>query len=177
MNATATQPVNTNPVVYKVLPFTTEEGECGGHEIRALRPAWTKGEHAVSVVFETYDREVEMAIEVVVHVSRWTKYVHRQRNGARVVAVIMSDGRRLPAAALYANYPTHERREAAPIFARGNISIVTLCSRETLVDIVGVREYLFSRKPIECPWERDNRKFREHLISMGCDPDRPLTFG
>ena len=141
---------------HKVLPFEAPQGHVPGHEIRSFHPV-------KQVVFKVFDRTANLPIEHVVHWTRWTQYDKcHWPNGAQVIAVILEDGSRLPAEMMYASH-TEKSYEAAPIVCRDGFYIRGLCSHETYLEVVGVRDYLRSGTPLIDPWERDNRAFEARM--------------
>ena len=155
---------------YKVLPSDTKEGKMQGHEITAHKPDWMSG-WVSHVVFERFDAETQMPVEVVIHWTRWTQYVHRASTGGHgVVAVILDNGQRIHAKSWFANYGSDIAYNAAPIHARGNFKITTLDGGWKLLEVEGVESYLYSKrdeearaKYLSCPWERDNAEFRKRF--------------
>lgn len=149
--------MTTDYTDYKVLPFTGAQGHVPGHEIRSFG---RYGSAATYVVFSRFDPIAEMPIEVVVHWTRWTQYTKKHwPNSGSVCAVIMQDGSRHSAEAMYTRHSTASY-EAAPIVARDCFQIRHLCAEDVFLEVVGVSEYMRNGTPIVDPWERDNAEYR-----------------
>jgi hypothetical protein len=150
----------------KILPFNTEQGHVPGHEIALHQPVQ-------SVVFWTFDREADMGIEILIHWTELTKYLKKKwPRGGEVRAVILEDGTRIHASGVHACHNGSDAYRAAPILCRDMFRVVGLISRSTLVEVVGVHAWLHSKRDdaataehLPCPWERDNRAYRESLAS------------
>ncbi len=158
---------------FKVLPFTGAAGEVAGHEIRQYLPSFLDSPIRC-VVFELWHDAAQMMLETLVPWQQWTMFMRRTwPNGGTITAVILQNGHRIHAEGRYA-WHSEGTYNAAPIIARDCISVVVSggsWSGIPLLEIVGVMDYLRKGTPLSCPWERDNRKYREELIARGCNPD------
>lgn len=151
----------------KVLPFTCKRGEVQGHALNvAIRDAaWVS-----HVVLWTFDAEAGCGVEVLVPVHDWTRHMYRKwPNCGEVRAVLMKDGKRLHAKAIYAHMYGETQFKAAPILCTGVIAIHALMSGETLVEVVGAMQWAYGqRRPEDAsllldPWKRDNDLFNERM--------------
>lgn len=147
----------------EVLPFNGAQGHVAGHEIRSCRHEWMPSPIR-SVVFDARDAQADMAVEVHIHWTRWTEWEKRRwPHCGMVVAVVCEDGRRIQAEGLYVGGHSAGSYEAAPIICRDRFAILTLGGGYTLLEVVGVREWVYSKrdakataKHIVDPWARDN---------------------
>lgn len=152
---------------YKVLPFETKEGHVPGFEIRSYFQESYQKSPIKSVVFETFDTNLQLSIEIVVHWTRWVTYTKRAwPSGGRVVAVILDNDTRWHAEALYARHYDNDAYLAAPIVCRDAFKIVTLGKGATLLEVVGVSEYLRNRTPLVDPWKRDNDAYHAQVAAQ-----------
>lgn len=151
----------TTERVYKVLPFTTAQGEVPGHEIRAFLPI-------DRVEFERWDAVAQMTIAVVIPWQRWTEYMKRSwPNGGSACAVYLDDGTRLHVKAWSVSHYDNAAYLRAPMICRDEFMLTTY-SKDPVLEVVGVREWIYSKRDAEAtarylidPWERDNRAFHE----------------
>lgn len=145
----------------KVLPFKDANGaDVPGHAIISHYPDIER------VVFEHFDSEARMTVEVVVHWSQWTQFAKKAPSRAHTIkAVILRDGRRINATTYSVTHHDAPAYYRAPILARGTFKISGLCSRDTLLEIAGVGAWAHSqRRPEDAdlildPWARDNAEF------------------
>lgn len=156
----------------KVLPFQGYAGRVPGHAILRHDHPWL-GRHAgdldtvESVAFWHFDREADMAVETLVHWTRWTQYAKRVRDRAHTIkAVILRSGRRVHATTYSVRHHDEAGYLSAPILARDTYRITTLIDRETLLEVAGVGAWANSqRRPDDAalildPWERDNAEWK-----------------
>lgn len=166
---------------YKCLPFDTKHGHVGGYEIRVLQADWMKNEFGVvdpisTVVFECFDRDSEMSVKIEVHWTRVFEFLKKRWPFCGSLCGVRLASGRLIYATSYSSAgwrdsestPAGWRYETAPLICRDTYKVTTLQSRQALIEVVGVEEWLRSdrseaatAKYLACPWERDNRKFRE----------------
>lgn len=149
---------------YKVLPFETPQGAVPAHEVITYRPDWMKSP-IHSIVFETFSKQAEMPLEVLVHWTRFTPYTKKMWPGGGVIkAIICEDGQRIHVSPRSACHRSEESYLAAPIICRDTFWLLTL-GGETLFEIKGVGSWLGSdrseaatAKYLPCPYTRDNQK-------------------
>ena len=160
----------TNTRTYKVLPSKGAQGDVPGHEIIAHDYEWL-GSPIKQVVFKRWDDVASMMIEVHIHWTEWTKYLKASwPSGGSVEAVILNNGRRIYASSRSCGHTDNDAYLAAPILCRDTFAIVTLQSAYSLLEVAGVRKWLYSKRDdaataefLACPWERDNRAFNEQM--------------
>lgn len=155
---------------YKVLPFDTAQGHVPGHEIRCYHYDWmddfsnVKHDEIMYVVFTTFDRKADMELDVVVHYQKWTQYAKKHWPvGGRISAVIMRSGRRFQATTYAVGFPQDGDYDRAPIICRDEYKIVELMSREPLLEVVGVEDWMRHGKPLVDPWKRENEEFAARM--------------
>lgn len=153
---------------FKVLPFDTEQGRVPGHELRIYQYEWM-GARIERVAIDQWDPAAKISVEVLVHWTEVSKYLKRvwPKCGS-IVAVILTDGRRIHAKSYSVSHYDNEAYMDAPIIARDTFRIDTLNSGDRLWEVVGVAEWAGSRrdaaateKYLSCPWARDNAKLAQ----------------
>ena len=151
----------------KVLPFNDAKGQgFPGHAIIRHNDVGT----IERVVFQHFDREADLSVEIVVHWTEWSKFSKKAPDRSHTVtAVILEGGRRISATAYSVSHYDAAAYSRAPILARGVFKIAALGSRATLLEIAGVEAWAHSqRRPedaalITDPWARDNAEFENRL--------------
>lgn len=158
--------------VCKVLPFFTDKGDVPGHEVAAY--SFAANDPVDRVVFRDWDEKARMTVEISVHWTEVSEYLRRRwADHGEVVAVLLRSGRRLHAKSWSVGHSDQRAYLDAPILARGVFQITGLGGGHAFWEIVGVSQWIYSARDAEatarhlpCPWERDNRAFRERFPSV-----------
>lgn len=156
---------------YKVLPFDTAQGRVPGHELRVHHYDWLESP-IKSIVFSIYDDVAGMAVEVLVPYQCYTEWTKKRwPAGGRVAAVLTENGRRVYATERFCGH-SDAGYDRAPLICRDSFSIETLGSGHTLVEIVGVRAWLYSKRDdaataehLVDPWARDNAALEARMAA------------
>lgn len=152
----------------KVLPFHDANGlDVPGHAIIRHNDVGA----IERVVFQHFDREADLSVEVVVHWTEWSKFARKAPDRSHTVkAVILEGGLRISATTYSVSHYDTAAYNRAPILARGVFKVAALGSRATLLEIAGVEAWAHSqRRPeddalIINPWARDNASFEDRLM-------------
>lgn len=143
----------------KVLPFEGVQGFVAGHEINRPSYPWLKSP-IKTVVFETWNETAKMMVEIHIHWTQWTQWTKKTwPNCGSIKAAICEDGQRVYATSRAFLYNDEAKYSTAPLVCRDCFCITTLDGSHTLLEVVGVREWVRTGKPMKCPWERDNEAF------------------
>jgi len=156
----------TNHTTTKVLPFTTEQGDVNGHEIRRFHPLWLEAHDPIEcIAFETFSEAAGGMVQTLVHWTRFTTYTKKTwpKSGS-IPFVTTKSGRKIFTTSL-AFIKGNEWYMAAPLVCRDAYKIVTLGNREPLIEVVGVEDYARNGKSLVDPWERDNAAFAARTSS------------
>lgn len=131
---------------YTVLGFDTPQGHVNHHELVRHRYSWLKSA-IKSVVFETYDSEAQMLVEIVVHWTRFTEYTKKKwPAGGSVKAVLLDDGTRVYAEERFCGHTDKKSYEAAPLICRDSFKILTMGGCYPLIEVAGVEQWLYSKR-------------------------------
>lgn len=159
---------STHTSIYKVLPFACKSVNIPGHEIARKHYDWmgpaTNG--IKHIVFSTFSTELSIPLEIVVRWQEFSEYTKRSwPKGGSICAVLLEDGRRIYAEGRYAGH-TDESYFRAPIICRDAFRVVLQSGGNTLIEVVGVGEWLHSKRDAAAtekflvdPWARDNAEF------------------
>lgn len=151
----------------RVLPFNDANGlDVPRHAIIRHNDVGT----IERVVFQHFDREADLSVEIVVHWTEWSKFSRKAPDRSHTVkAVILEGGLRISATTYSVSHCDAAAYSRAPILARGVFKVAALGSRATLLEIAGVEAWAHSqRRPEDAaliidPWARDNAEFKERL--------------
>lgn len=158
---------------YTVLGFDTPQGHVNHHELRRHQHPWMESP-VKQVVFEVWDDEAQMKTEVAIHWTNFTQYMKRKwPKGGSVIAVIMEDGHRQHASARICGHNSNESYLAAPLICRDTFTVVGLCNGRTYLEVVGVGEWLWSKRDEEAtarclidPVARDNAAYHARMAAL-----------